>query len=462
MNQTQTPNKIAIIGAGSAIFSLALIRDLSLCANLKGSTVHLMDINPERLDSIALLCERFAQETGSDLTVLKTNDRREALQGADFVILVALDFGHDRLRDGWNVAKSHGYRFGGSLHVVHDEAFWVNFSQLRLMESVLLDIREVCPQAWYILVANPVMAGVTYLKRKYPDSRLVGMCHGFGGVHYLAHELGLPREGLTFECVGVNHFVWLTKLYSQGSDALPLLREWADTKAAAYGEKCSPSDGQGPKAVDLYRRFGVYPIGDTCTPGGGSWGWWYHSSPEVQAKWNENPDLWYENYFRWALTGIEKIRAVARDRTQKVSEVLGKTTSDEPMIPLIEALACDVERVVIVNVLNDGGYVPGVPTDFEVEIPALVSKKGIQGLHTDGLPQDVMTHLLRDRVANVELELLAFATGNRDKLVELVLNDPWTTSLEQAEALVTDILNLPCNAEMKAYFAGDSAAGARL
>jgi len=33
-----------------------------------------------------------------------------------------------------------------------------------------------------------------------------------------------------------------------------------------------------------------------------------------------------------------------------------------------------------------------------------------------------------------------------------VLMDPWTKSLKQAQDLVRDILDMPCNSEMKAYF----------
>lgn len=41
--------KIVLIGAGSAVFSLSIIRDLCLTPNLKGSTVTFMDIDEARL-----------------------------------------------------------------------------------------------------------------------------------------------------------------------------------------------------------------------------------------------------------------------------------------------------------------------------------------------------------------------------------------------------------------------------
>jgi len=446
--------KIAIIGAGSAIFSLNLIKDLCVNRNLTGSRLSLMDIDLRRLDAICLLAERYLQETGNRLDIEKTTDRRAALEGADFVIHVALDSGHRRLRDGWKIAYENGYRFGGSLHIVHDEAFWVNFYQLRLMESILRDVLEICPNAYYILVANPVQAGITYLSRKYPQAKLVGMCHGYNGVNALSRAMGIDPRNTTFEVCGVNHFIWLTKYFYNGEDAFPLLDRWIGEKADAFlrssGKK---SLGEGPKAIDLYKQFGAFPIGDTCTPGGGSWGWWYHTD-DTEEKYAEDHYGWYEAYFQESKKKIQKIHDTAYDPTVRVTDVFTDIASDEPMVPLIEALACDIEHIVIVNIPNKGFCVPGIPENYEVEIPARVSKKGIQGIQTDGLPVPLMAYLYRDRMAPVEMELKAFETGNRAYLLSLIRMDPWTRSEAQAEKLLEDILNMPCNREMKEFFAG--------
>ena len=89
--------------------------------------------------------------------------------------------GHGLLSSGWEIAQKHGYRFGGSLHVMHDEAFWINFPQLEFFDEVVRDVLEICPNAWYLQVANPVLAGITYLSKTYPELKLVGLCHGFRG-----------------------------------------------------------------------------------------------------------------------------------------------------------------------------------------------------------------------------------------------------------------------------------------
>ena len=434
--------KISIIGAGSANFSLNLIKDICINENLKNSTVSLMDVSEERLNNIYKLCTRYAEEMNANITVLKTLDRREAMQGADFVINVALDYGHERFRQGIEVAYNNGYRFGGSLHVLHDEAFFINFHQLRLMESILLDVLDICPNAYYILVANPVQAGVTYLSRKYKDAKIVGMCHGYASVYDYPKAMGWDQKDVSYEIAGVNHFIWMTSFRYKGQDAYPLLDKWLE-------EENYQGDN---KEIELYKKFGFLPIGDTANPGGGAWGWEYHSDDEVEKKYNQGPKQWYENHFEYCKKQVEDIKNAVEDETKKVSEIFSTMASAEPMVPLIEGLACDVENKVVVNVLNDGGYMKGLPTDYQVEISAMVDKHGVHPIHNNGLPKPIMAHLLRDRIAPVEMELAAFENHSRELLVDLIMMDPWTKSRAQAEKLIDDIFALPCNADMKEYY----------
>ncbi len=450
--QRKTRTKISIIGAGSAVFSMSLINDMVRTPGLADSTVSFMDIDPDKLETAYLLCRRYAEERGMKLNLEKTTDRRESIKGADFVINTALAAPHNRLREGWEIARNNGYRFGGSLHIVHDEAFWVNFYQLRLMEDIAKDILELAPKAWFVLVANPVQAGTTYLKRTYPELNMVGMCHGYNGVYSVARTLGLEREHITFECPGVNHFVWLTKFAYKGRDALPLLDKWVAEKSEEYFANCGTCSHEGPKPVDLYKRFGVFPIGDTANPGGGSWGWWYHSSDDDNRKWKEDGLAWYNRYFEGGIKGVQWMHDRARDTSKPVSDMFPKGTSHEPMVPIIEGIVTGKEQVVIVNVPNDREYVPGVPTDYEVEVPALVSSNGVMPIRTDGLPKPVLAHLLRDRVAPVEVEIEAFTKGSRSMMVDLLMMDPWTKSQDQAEKLLDDIVALPYHTQMREHY----------
>jgi len=284
---------------------------------------------------------------------------------------------------------------------------------------------------------------------------MTGLCHGFGGVFHVA-ELALgkdyDRDQLSFEVPGVNHFIWLTKMYYKGEDVMPMFHEWVEKKSPAYFETCHTSDHMGPKPVDIYRRMGVVPVGDTATVGGGAWGWWYHTDEATEKFWKEEPMKWWNRYFTSVDHTARENYRISNDPDAKMTEYLEPKMSHEQMVPIIESIAYDIPRTYIVNVPNTGRYVPGIPADFAVEVPALISKRGIQPIQTDGLPEPVLSHLLRDRVAQVELELAAYDQGSRKMLEELVGMDPWSRSASQIREFTKAILCMEGNKAMLEHY----------
>ena len=57
---------------------------------------------------------------------------------------------------------------------------------MRFFEAITEDILTYCPNAWHLMVANPVVAGTTLLQRKYPEAKMVGLCHGYAMAHKIA------------------------------------------------------------------------------------------------------------------------------------------------------------------------------------------------------------------------------------------------------------------------------------
>src|SRR5919109_83389 len=103
------PVRISVIGAGSGVFSLGLVKDLCLTPNLRESEVAFMDLNPERLDIVHSLAVRYADELGSRLRFEKTTDRAAALRDADFVINTASARTHHAQRRERELTAEHGY-----------------------------------------------------------------------------------------------------------------------------------------------------------------------------------------------------------------------------------------------------------------------------------------------------------------------------------------------------------------
>ena len=443
--------KITILGAGGACFVTGFVKDICESKYLDGATLALMDINAEKLEEARGVAERYKKETGANINITATCDRKEALKDADYVILTALVMGNDKYKEGIKIGKKHGYRFGGSLHVMHDEAFYINFYQLRLMEEILKDALEICPDAYFITTSNPVQAGVTYLKRKYPEAKVVGMCPGFYCFYEFTDVMGLDRDKIEFDFAGVNHFIWLTEFKYDGKDAFPLIDKWLEEDFPEYCKVEDFNDGKGKKAIDVYKRFGIFPIGDTVTVGGGSWSWHYHSSDEVQKSYGENPEVVWEDYFSRCENQIEFRKKIVENKDMKLSDG-GLPIVYDQTVSLIESMEADLKRVIVVNIMNDKEYMKNLPSDYETEIKAVIDKDGIHPIKNDGLPKPVMALLMHDRIAPVEMELAALKTGEKKYLKELIMMDPWTKNEKQAEALLDEILDLPWNKTMKEYF----------
>ena len=79
--------KIVLIGAGSHVFSRHLITDILSYPELRDSTITLMDIAKEPLDLITAFAKKLVEQHGFNTQIESTTDRREALEGADYVIV---------------------------------------------------------------------------------------------------------------------------------------------------------------------------------------------------------------------------------------------------------------------------------------------------------------------------------------------------------------------------------------
>ena len=448
-----SPLKISVIGAGSATFSLGLVKDLCLTPNLSGSLVHFMDIDSERLDMIHKLAERYSKELGSDLRVESTTSRTEVLQDADFVISLAAVKSHYHQADLRDVIAKHGYYHSLGASVPG------SYYNLNLMMEIVRDMEEICPDAWLIQSGNPVFTGCTQMTRN-SNIKICGLCHGHYGVLEIAKVLGIPIDNineLTWQAPGLNHNVWLTHFAYQGQDLYPVLDEWIETKAEEYWATHVPErthDIQMSKgAIHQYKLYGQMPIGDTVRRGG----WWYHTDIETKQFWFGDkfggPDTHIARPFY--VEGLDKKLAMmtrlANDSNASLVDELGAIKTKEQQVPIIDALVNDVKGEFEVNVPNHGA-IDGIPDDVVVEVPATIDKRGIQPLRVGQLDRKIMLEHILPEWLQMERELLAFETGDRTQLVWNALHADQTRSYEQATGVLDDLMKMSGHEEVDEFF----------
>ncbi len=439
--------KIGVIGAGSATFSLGLVRDLCQTEALHGSHITLMDVNEERLHVIHRLATRYAAELGVPLTFEATAQRERALIDADFVINTALSGGHDRTEAWRYEADQRGY-YRGLRHLS-------NFHQYKLMVSVAQDMERLCPHAWLIQSSNPVYEGCTLMTR-VTNTKIVGLCHGFYGIRHLCDAIGVPFAETMWEAPGVNHWIYLTQFRHQGQDLYPRIDEWIAHQSADYWRTFAGRYGESQlsrAAIDHYQRVGLMPIGDasrTFTE------WYYHTDFATKRHWyghvgGFDSEVGWSQYVDGLNQKVAKIRAAALDVTVPVTTLFPLEPVRELQIPVMDAIANDNPQIIQVNVPNRGA-IEGIAPDVVVEGKALVDGAGIHLLQVGKLPDKLMFMVLKQRIFKAEKELLAYQTGDRDLLVSNILDDHATQSLDQVEALVDQMLEFAWDPDIRNRF----------
>ncbi len=442
--------RIVILGAGSATFSGAVVRDLAITAGLHGAHVVMMDVDESRLGTIARLAERISDELTAGLTVTTTTNRAEALAGADFVINTALVGGHDTVEAERALAERHGFYRGATLHAYRQCLFFL---------EVARDMERLCPEAWLIQSANPVFEGCTLMHR-LTSVKCIGLCHGHYGYRHVARVLGLELEHVTAETHGFNHCVWLTGFRYRGQDAYPILDRWIKNGADRYWAEHHDRDFRdlhlSRAAVHQYRLFGLLGIGDTPRFAG----WWYGTDLETRQHWYTadggfDSELGWAKYLKTRAQRVATIAEAAGDDSRPITETFPPKLSDEQIVPVIDALANDRPGIFQVNVPNRGPVVRGFPEDLVVEVPAVVDGAGVRAVAVSDLPAKVVTGALIPRWLKCETLVNAVVQRDPDFVVQRLLLCHQAQSLEQAEALVDAWLALPTSAAAKAWFSAE-------
>ena len=411
-------NTIVLIGAGSAQFGLGTLGDIFKSKPLAGSSIVLHDINPQALRRVEDIARQFIQEHELPYTLSATTSRQEALQGATFCI-ISIEVGdrYELWEQDWKVPLQYGIR----------QVFGENggpgglFHSLRIIPPILEicgDINTICPHAYVFNFSNPMSRICTTVKRKYPDLKLIGLCHEIASLPmHLPRMLETPLSNLSFKAGGLNHFSVLleVKYRDTGKDAYPDVRE----RAPAYFKDMPERD----LFREILNRFGYLPI--TTDSHFGEYIQWAHDVVDHRGILN-----FYAMYKAWCLNQVpqSRIEGTLKEEYWRV-------------VPIMEGILTDSHHEELaVNISNDG-LIDNLPRDLVVEVPAIVDQDGVHGVKLGALPKG-FAGLLYNQVAVHDLTAEAVLTGSREIALQALLVDPVVDSVRAAEQVLDTMLQL--------------------
>lgn len=219
-----TMAKIALIGAGSVVFTRNLINDVLSFPALQDSTISLMDIDAERLALARDLVQAMIDHRGLPARVEATLDRAEAMRGAGYVIVTiqvgGLEaYAHDiEIPARYGVGQCVGDTLGPG-------GIFRGLRTIPILLDLCREMEELCPpRALLLNYSNPMAINCWAIATTGRPH--VGLCHSVQGTsRMLARWIGAPYEEVTYRVAGINHQAWFLDFLHRGADAYPRLRE---------------------------------------------------------------------------------------------------------------------------------------------------------------------------------------------------------------------------------------------
>ncbi len=188
--------KIAIVGAGSHEFAAKLVADVLHWPSLRDSTISLMDINSERLDTMAALAGKMVKQIGTGARIQATTNLEEALDGTDYVsVSIRVGATHNNVtipaRYGIDQAIGDTNGPGGVFYFLRNAPALVHIAET---------MARVSPHAIMLNYSNP-MGMLSWAVKELTGIQYVGLCHSVQGTamalaRYLKVPLRTSRTGL--------------------------------------------------------------------------------------------------------------------------------------------------------------------------------------------------------------------------------------------------------------------------
>ncbi len=430
--------KIAFIGAGSVGFTRGLVADIISYPAFEDVTIALMDISKERLEMAKKSVERIVQHFNKPVKIIATTSRKEALRGADGVLITILAGGVQVWRHDIEIPK----KYGVDINVGDTRGVSGVFRALRtipVMLDICKDIECYCPNAIVLNYTNPMAMLCRAMQAEFPKLKISGLCHSVQGTaRELAKMINAPFNEITYLCAGINHQAWYLNYEWKGKDAYPLLRKAVEEKKNYMADVVR---------IEMFRHLGYYV---TESAGHNSeYVPWFRKRPDLIKKYcvgtGWNPGA-YAMILKMYLAREKRVNGIPLwkkeviewIKSDKVAKLGGRM---EYAANIFNAVFGDNNIFEFNGNVRNFTLIDNLPYGCCVEVPVEASKNGLRPVHVGKLPDHLA--LLNNISARCEeLAVEGAISGNPNMVYQAVYFDPLTSavlSLKEINEMVYDL-----------------------
>ncbi len=435
-----TRRKIGFVGA-SYLFVPTTVRDMLLNGNLDDSDLYMYDIDPDPVKVVMDVTERMVKQRGANIRIFKAKSRKEALDGADYVVASLLVGGLDVADKEDKLCKRHGIR-----HTVGDTIGPMSIARILRQAPLLVDIakdmEKLCPGALLLSPTNP-MTGTTTAVNRYTNTDCIGVCHG---THFILRQIAksykVKPDDVRVNVVGVNHLAFVDRVWIKDVEK-PLknvVKKVSGTPSGAFQDPAGHIE-TGSYALTFGGRVGYLPNnGDHHFIEFFPWFLGPHA-------FNKNKKNRYK--FDDALLNIpgrrrnkKRLRKIYSDWAHKVDVIPDMDAYGSDCIQdIILGVEGKVSKMTLKNLhLNvpNGNSVPNLPKEANLEITCKLSKAGVKPVKNP--PLDMFRWGLLSRLIAVN-ELATKAAIEKDKhaFMQALHLDPLVYHFDKIPQLAADL-----------------------
>lgn len=426
--------KVVIVGGGST-WTPGLLKSLCEKKNeFPMEELRMYDINAERQAVIGEFAKVLFAEEYPDLKFLYTTDKAQAYKEADFVFCQIRSGGFDMRMLDEQIPLAHG--------VVGQETcgaggFAYGLRSIPDMIQIVRDARTYANDPWILNYTNPAAIVAVALERVFPgDKRIVNMCdQPVNLLQSFAKVLGVRRQDIIPEYVGLNHFGWFTKLTDRdGNDLLAPLRE------KILSEGFLPADAAERDAS------------------------WLHTYAMVQTIMRDFPDYVPNTYLQYYLypeqvvaqldpdhtrteevrNGREKrvftqCRQAARQGSTKGLTIAKSEVHADMIVEVASSIAFDKGELFIMITRNNG-TVSNFHEDAMVETAAHVGANGVTAVPF-GKIDVFMKGLMEGQYAYEHLTVDSYFEGSYKKALQALTLNRTLVDAQKAKAVLDDLID---------------------
>jgi alpha-galactosidase/6-phospho-beta-glucosidase family protein len=452
--------KVVVIGAGSLFFGRQAIWQMVHSPHLNRGTLALVDTDAERLEKMTKLAKMVIAANDVSLALEASTERKDVLNGADFVVLSFADRSVQFRGIDCEIAAQFGVRMCSG-DTIGPGGIFRAMREFPVILDCARDIESLCPDAWLINYVNPTATHGLGLRRYAPHLKSFALCDSLHMPHVkrrYAIKAGIieeesdytPEIDLNFDLriAGVNHFTWMIKATYEGRDVMPDIAESLRVDAAT--ETDSQDVGAKTKfnssiGYTLYQAFGHIP---TCVA---------HTKEYVRfwqglAK-TPGPipplSIWEtEPRYRWHDAMWQQVDDFISG-TQPISDYM-KTFGPDHATDIIENMVGNLGKPFYVNTFN-AGAVSNMADDAFLELCCDIDMDGPRPHPVGDMPRGLrgMQELVLD---THELTAEAAATCNPELLRRAMLTDPLVSSITDADAIIDELLSAEKDALPECWF----------